>query len=443
MPDRQLSLANSEAAYARARKVIPGGVNSPLRAFKCMDTSPVFVKEGEGPFIVDLDGNRYIDLSMCHGGLIHGHANEQIVAALSKAIGRGTGLGFSTEIETQLATRIIEAYMPRDGSPSPIELVRLTSSSTEASMSAIRLARAATGREKIVKIAGGYHGHVDCLLCEAGGSVLALGNSSTLGVPAAHLNDTLLAPFNDLDSLETIFTKHPGQIAAVIVEPFAVNMGLILPRPDYLSKLRALCDRQNSLLIFDETETSFRVCWGGVQTLTGVHADLTLLGRVLGSGIPFGAVGGSREVMQLLSPEGAVQQSDPLAGNPLAVFAAMATLDQLEVEGVYSALDRIGHQFADGLVEAASQANVPITIHRTGSMLSLFFTSENAQPIFDLESAKKSNTKRFATFFARMLASGVLLPPSPFEPIFLSTVHTEEHIEKIIAAAGDSMRELD
>lgn len=442
MPDRQLSLANSEAAYARARKAIPGGVNSPLRAFKCMETSPVFVKEGEGPFIVDVDGNRYIDLSMCHGGLIHGHANEQIVAALSKAIGRGTGLGFSTEIETQLATRIIEAYAPHDGSPSPIELVRLTSSSTEASMSAVRLARAATGREKVVKIAGGYHGHVDYLLCDAGGSVLALGNSSTLGVPGTHLHDTLTAPFNDLDLLETLFTKYPGQVAAIIVEPFAVNMGLILPKPEYLSGLRAICDRHNSLLIFDETETSFRVCWGGVQTLIGVHADLTLLGRVLGSGLPFGAVGGSRAVMQLLSPEGAVQQSDPLAGNPLAVAAAMATLDQLETEGVYSALDQIGQKLADGFIEAAHQADVPITIHRTGSILSLFFTTENAQPIFNLDAAKKSNTKRFATFFARMLASGVLFPPSPFEPIFLSTAHTDEQIERIIEAARDSMREL-
>ncbi|HQY88200.1 MAG TPA: aminotransferase class III-fold pyridoxal phosphate-dependent enzyme, partial [Tepidisphaeraceae bacterium] len=211
MPDRQLSLANSEAAFARARKVMPGAVNSPLRAFKCMDTSPLFVKEGEGPFIEDVDGNRYIDLSMCHGGLIHGHANEQIVAALSKAIGRGTGFGFATENETQLASRIIEAYSPKDGSASPIELVRLTSSSTEAAMCAIRLARAATGREKIVKVAGGYHGHVDCLLCEAGGSVLALGNSSTLGVPPTHLTNTLIARFNDLESLENLFVKNPGQ----------------------------------------------------------------------------------------------------------------------------------------------------------------------------------------------------------------------------------------
>jgi len=422
------SIANSVAAFQRAQQVLPGGVNSPVRAFKAVGGSPLFIREGEGCFIKDIDGNQYIDYVASYGPLIVGHANERVVAALSKAIGRGTSFGAPTELETQLASMIISAI------PS-IEMVRFVNSGTEAAMSAIRLARAATKRELIVKCIGCYHGHVDGLLVDAGSGALTLGTPSSPGVPKAVAAATLVVPYNDLPAAKAVFDKYPGKIACFAVEPIAGNMGVVPPVAGYLQGLRGLCDQHGSLLLFDEVMTGFRVAWGGAQVLYNIKPDLTCLGKVIGGGLPVGAYGGSRKLMEMISPAGPVYQAGTLSGNPLAMSGGIATLEILQEPETYDVLERRSATLAAGLESAAKKANVPVAINRVGSMIGLFFVKQEGQTVTNYTDATSGDTAAFAKFFNAMLDNGVYLAPSMYEAIFVGTAHTAEAIEQTIAAA--------
>jgi glutamate-1-semialdehyde 2,1-aminomutase len=423
------STTNSQAAFARAQQVLPGGVNSPVRAFKGVGGTPVFIREGDGCRIKDIDGNSYIDYVGSYGPLIVGHANERVVAALSKAIGRGTSFGAPTEIETHLATLVISAL------PS-IEMIRFVNSGTEAVMSAIRLARAATGRDLIVKCIGGYHGHVDGLLVEAGSGALTLGTPSSPGVPRSVAASTISVAYNDLDSAKAAFEKYPGQLACFAVEPIAGNMGVVPPVAGYLQGLRELCDQHGSLLLFDEVMTGFRVAWGGAQTLYGIKPDLTCLGKVIGGGLPVGAYGGSKKLMEMISPAGPVYQAGTLSGNPLAMSGGMATLEILQEPGTYDALEKSSAKLASGLIEAAKAAKLPVAVNRVGSMIGLFFVKSEGQRVSNFAEATAGDTARYAKFFHAMLNEGVYLAPSMFEAIFVGTAHTEEAIHQTIEAAG-------
>jgi glutamate-1-semialdehyde 2,1-aminomutase len=424
---------NSEAAFLRASAVLPGGVNSPVRAFKAVGGTPVFIKEGEGCRIKDLDGNTYIDYVASYGPLICGHCHEQVIAALSKAIGRGTSFGAPTELETSLATTIVAAL------PS-VEMVRFVNSGTEAAMSAIRLARAATGREKVVKCIGGYHGHVDGMLVEAGSGALSLGTPSTPGVPRSVAANTLLAPYNDLAAASALFDEYPGQIAAFAVEPVAGNMGVVPPAAGYLQGLRALCDRHGSLLLFDEVMTGFRVAWGGAQVLYDVKPDLTCLGKVIGGGLPVGAYGGSKKLMELISPAGPVYQAGTLSGNPLAMSAGLATLDLLREPGTYETLERRSSGLANGLLAAAAAAKVPVAVNRVGSMVGLFFVRNDGDRVTDHATATAGDTAAYATFFHAMLDAGIYLAPAMYEAMFVGTAHTGDAIDQTLAAAEKAFR---
>ena len=427
------STANSEAAFRRASAVLPGGVNSPVRAFKAVGGTPLFIKEGEGCHVKDVDGNTYIDYVASYGPLICGHAHEQVVAALSKAIGRGTSFGAPTELETTLATTIVSA-LPA------VEMVRFVNSGTEAAMSAIRLARAATGREKIVKCVGGYHGHVDGMLVEAGSGALSLGTPSTPGVPKSVAADTLLVPYNDLAAATQLFDAHAGQIAAFAVEPVAGNMGVVPPAAGYLQGLRELCDRHGTLLLFDEVMTGFRVAWGGAQVLYDVKPDLTCLGKVIGGGLPVGAYGGSKRLMEMVSPAGSVYQAGTLSGNPLAMSAGIATLELLKEPGTYETLDRRSAALAGGLVAAAASAKVPVAVNRVGSMVGLFFVRADGDRVTDFATATAGDTGAYARFFHAMLDAGVYLAPAMYEAVFVGTAHTSDAIDQTLAAAERAFR---
>jgi glutamate-1-semialdehyde 2,1-aminomutase len=389
----------------------------------------VFIKEGEGCRIKDIDGNTYIDYVGSYGPLIVGHANERVVAALSKAIGRGTTFGAPTEIETNLATLIISAL------PS-VEMIRFVNSGTEAAMSAVRLARAATGRDLVVKCIGCYHGHVDGLLVEAGSGALTLGTPSSPGVPRSVASATISVAYNDLDSAKAAFEKYPGQIACFAVEPIAGNMGVVPPLPGYLQGLRDLCDLHGALLLFDEVMTGFRVAWGGAQTLYGIKPDLTCLGKVIGGGLPVGAYAGSKKLMEMISPAGPVYQAGTLSGNPLAMSGGMATLEIMNEPGNYELLEKSSAKLADGLIEAAKAAKVPVAVNRVGSMIGLFFVREEGQPVTNFTQATAGDTAAYAKFFHAMLNEGIYLAPSMFEVIFVGTAHTDSVIEETIAAAG-------
>jgi glutamate-1-semialdehyde 2,1-aminomutase len=429
MADRSRdSLANSEAAFLKARQLMPGGVSSPVRAFKAVGGTPVFIREGEGPHVKDVDGNTYIDYIGSYGPLIAGHANERVVAALSKAIGRGTSFGAPTEAETQLASRIVGAL------PS-VEMVRFVNSGTEAAMSAIRLARAATGRDLIVKCIGAYHGHVDGLLVQAGSGALTLGTPSSPGVPKSVAACTLLAPYNDLWAAQELFEAHAGQIAAFLVEPVAGNMGVVPPVEGYLQGLRKLCDAHGALLVFDEVMTGFRVAWGGAQVRYDVKPDLTCLGKVIGGGLPCAAYGGPRKYMELVSPSGAMYQAGTLSGNPLAMAGGIATLDILQEGACYEALERRSAMLAEGIIDAAAKAEVPIALNRVGSMLTPFFMREHGKAVTNFAEATSGDTAVFAKFFHAMLDAGVMLPPSQFEAWFVGLAHTDKIIEETIEAA--------
>lgn len=428
--------ASSEGAFLKARQVMPGGVSSPVRAFKAVGGTPIFIKSAEGCRITDIDGNEYIDYVASYGPLIGGHAHEQVVAALSKAIGRGTSYGAPTEAETQLATVIIEA-LPG------MEMLRFVNSGTEATMSAIRLARAATGRTKIVKCIGCYHGHVDALLAEAGSGVLTLRDASeatssvpsTPGVPQSVADHTLLLHYNDLEAAQALFEAHGSDIAAFIVEPVAGNMGVIPPAYEYLSNLRELCTQHGTLLIFDEVMTGFRVSWGGAQTLYKVQPDLTCLGKVIGGGLPIGAYGGSRKLMEMVSPAGPVYQAGTLSGNPLAMAAGLATLELLKEPDAYEHLEKQSANLANGLTELAADAKIPVTINRVGSMLTVFFTAQPGAAVTNYTQATACNTEAYARFFHAMLENGVMLPPSQYEAWFPSLAHDDDAIDETLKAA--------
>jgi glutamate-1-semialdehyde 2,1-aminomutase len=427
----ELTLAASEAAFAKAQQVMPGGVSSPVRAFKAVGGTPVFMREGEGAYLTDIDGNKYIDYVGSYGPLIAGHANERVVAALSKAIGRGTSFGAPTESETQLATKIISA-LPA------VEMVRFVNSGTEATMSAIRLARAATGRDLIVKCIGCYHGHVDGLLVQAGSGALTLGKPSSPGIPASVAACTLLVPYNDLDATRELFENRPGQIAAFLVEPVAGNMGVVPPAEGYLAGLRELCNEYGVLLVLDEVMTGFRVAWGGAQVRYDIRPDITCLGKVIGGGLPCAAYAGPKKLMEMISPAGDVYQAGTLSGNPLAMAGGLATLDIMSESGAYEALERRSAMLAEGLIDVAAKAGVPLALNRVGSMMTPFFVRQAGQTVINFTQATAGDTAAYAKFFHAMLANGVFLAPSQYEAMFVGLAHTDEVIQQTIAAAEKS-----
>jgi glutamate-1-semialdehyde 2,1-aminomutase len=422
------SAANSTAAFARASRVMPGGVSSPVRAFKGVGGTPVFVKEADGAHLFDVDGNEYVDYIGSYGPMIVGHANERVVAALSKAIGRGTSYGAPTEAEATLAEKICSALPGA-------EMLRFVNSGTEAAMSAIRLARAATGRDKIVKCIGCYHGHLDSLLVSAGSGALTLGHPSSPGIPQSITANTLLVHYNDLEGARQLFEQFGDQIACFAVEPVAGNMGLVLPADGYLQGLRELCTKHGAILLFDEVMTGFRVAWGGAQTRFGVRPDLTCLGKVIGGGLPCAAYAGPRALMEKISPAGPVYQAGTLSGNPLAMAAGLATLEILEEPGAYTRLEDVSARLARGLADAASAAGIPVAVNQVGSMVGMFFS---ANPVCNYADATASDTAAYARFFHAMLDHGVHLPPSQFEAFFVSLAHTPDVIDTTIAAARRS-----
>lgn len=426
------SIANSEAAFTKAKKVMPGGVSSPVRAFNAVGGTPLFIKHADGATITDIDGSTYIDYVGSYGPMIVGHAHERVVAALSKAIGRGTSYGAPTEAETQLAGLITSA-LPA------VEMVRFVNSGTEATMSAIRLARAATGRDLVVKCIGCYHGHSDGLLVEAGSGALTLGTPSSPGIPRSIASGTVLAVYNDLAGAKEVFERYPGQIACFAVEPVAGNMGVVPPAPGYLAGLRELCDTHGAMLLLDEVMTGFRVAWGGAQVRYHVKPDITCLGKVIGGGLPVGAYGGSRKLMEMVSPAGPVYQAGTLSGNPLAMSAGIETLEILKEPGTYETLEERSAALERGLMESATKHGVPVAINRVGSMLTVFFTKDAQTPVRNFAEATACNRDRFRAFFHAMLENGVYLPPSQFEAWFVSLAHSEEAIQQTLAAADASL----
>jgi glutamate-1-semialdehyde 2,1-aminomutase len=421
----------SEKLFRRATELMPGGVNSPVRAFRAVGGTPVFVSSGRDAHVTDVDGNEYVDFVLSWGPLILGHCHPEVMKALAAVLETGTSFGASTAAEVALAEEIVKAF------PS-IERVRLVNSGTEATLSAIRLARAATGREKILKFEGCYHGHSDSLLVKAGSGAATLGLPDSPGVPRSLAELTVTIPFNDFDALESAFTSHRNQLAAALIEPVVGNMGTVSPSPGFLERLRALTGEQGTVLIFDEVMTGFRVAYGGAQELYGIRADLTTLGKVIGGGLPVGAYGGKASLMNLVAPVGPVYQAGTLSGNPLAVAAGLKTLEILRRPGTYERLEALGQRLAGGLEEQAKRSGIPLTVNRIGSMLTAFF---NPSPVTDYVSAKKSDMGMFARFFRAMLKRGIYVPPSQFEAAFLSTVHSEDDIDRTIGAAGESLGE--
>lgn len=427
-----MSREKSQAAFARARQLMPGGVNSPARAFGGVGGEPVFFERGQGACLFDVDGNRYVDYIGSWGPMILGHGHPKVVEALRTAIGRGTSFGAPTLAENRLAEILIEAV------PS-IEKVRLVSSGTEATMSAIRLARGYTGRAMIVKFAGNYHGHVDSLLVAAGSAAATLGVPDSPGVTQGTARDTLVLRYNDVFGLEGAFAEHAAKIAAVIVEPVAGNMGCVRGSLEFLAALRRLTQQHGALLIFDEVITGFRVAYGGAQALLGITPDLTTLGKIIGGGLPMGAYGGRAEIMDQMLPAGKVFQAGTLSGNPLATAAGIATLEVLRDTHPYEDLQRLSTRLAVGLEEAATAAGIPYAVGWFNSMLTFFFSD---RPVTDWDVAARCDTKRYAQYFWGMLERGVYLPCSQYEVVFLSTAHTDEDVDATIAAAEEVMREL-
>ncbi|MFC7371263.1 glutamate-1-semialdehyde 2,1-aminomutase [Fictibacillus iocasae] len=413
----------SSAAFAEAKKYMPGGVNSPVRAFKSVEMDPVFMERGKGSKIYDIDGNEYIDYVLSWGPLILGHADDQVVEALKKAAEMGTSFGAPSEWETKLAKLVIDRV------PS-VEVIRMVNSGTEATMSALRLARGYTSRSKILKFEGCYHGHGDSLLIKAGSGVATLGLPDSPGVPESVASNTITVPYNDLSSVKYAFEQFGDDIACIIVEPVAGNMGVVPPEPGFLEGLREITETYGSLLIFDEVMTGFRVGYECAQGYFNVTPDLTCLGKVIGGGLPVGAYGGKREIMERIAPSGPIYQAGTLSGNPLAMAAGYHTLSQLTPE-TYEEFTRKGDRLAQGIREAAEKYGIPHHINRAGSMIGFFFTGEN---VTDYESAKSSNLNHFKKYFKLMLENGISLPPSQFEGLFLSTAHTDEDIEKTIKA---------
>ncbi len=426
------SYTHSQFLFDEANALMPGGVNSPVRAFGAVGGTPLFIEHGEGAYLVDVDDNRFIDYVLSWGPLILGHAHPTVVRALQRAVALGTSYGAPNEYELELAG-LVRTMMPS------LDLVRFVNSGTEATMSALRLARAFTGRERIIKFAGNYHGHADMLLVDAGSGVATLGLPNSPGVPAAAVSGTLSARFNDLDSVKELFVQFPDSVAAVIVEPVAGNMGMVPPAPGFLRGLRELTAAYGALLIFDEVMTGFRVHPGGAQTLYGITPDLTALGKVIGGGLPVGAYGGRREIMEMVAPLGPMYQAGTLSGNPLAMVAGIETLKGIRNPDVWERFDALGARLDAGIKRAADEHGIPIVQTRVGSMQGLFFT-ETA--VTDYDSAKLSDTERFGRYFHAMLQEGVYLAPSQFEAGFLSTVHGELEIDMTIAAAEKAFQQI-
>jgi glutamate-1-semialdehyde 2,1-aminomutase len=421
----------SEALFAEAQRHLPGGVDSPVRAFRAVGGTPRFIARARGASVWDVDDNRYVDYLASWGPLIAGHAHPGVVAAIQEAAARGTSYGAPTESEVELATLIQQAF------PS-LDLVRFVNSGTEATMTALRLARAFTSRDLILKFDGGYHGHADGLLVQAGSGPLTLGQPDSPGVPSSAASQTLSVAYNDLAAVRDAFAAHPRQVAAVIVEPVAGNMGVVPPAAGFLEHLREMTRESGTLLIFDEVITGFRVAIGGAQQRFGIRPDLTCLGKIVGGGLPVGAYGGRAEIMQQVSPLGPVYQAGTLSGNPLAMAAGLATLRLLTEPGVYDHLERLASRLVDGLGDAAASAGVPFISNRVGSMFTGFFAD---QPVSDYASAKLAHTRRYARFFHAMLDRGVYLAPSQFEAGFVSLAHSEADIDATLNAAADAFTE--
>jgi glutamate-1-semialdehyde 2,1-aminomutase len=422
----------SQGQFIRAARSIPGGVNSPVRAFGSVDCSPVFLAKGRGSKVYDLDGNEYIDYVCSWGALILGHCHPQVVAAVRAAARRGTSFGAPTVAETDLAEIICNAF-------DSIKKVRLVSSGTEAVMTAVRLARGFTGRDYIVKMSGCYHGHSDSMLVCSGSGSAEFSRPLSPGVPKSLASLTIVVDYNDIDSVAKVFKKYKNRIAACIVEPVAANMGVILPKSGYLRSLRRLCDENNTLLIFDEVITGFRLCFGGAEKMFKVRSDLTCLGKIIGGGLPCAAVGGRAQIMDMLSPQGAVYQAGTLSGNPLATAAALATLKILKSKNFYTQLEEKSGILCQGLLDAAKRVSIPLTVNRIGSLLSCFFTEK---PVKNFADARSADLRIFKAFFAEMLKNGIYLAPSPFEAMFICAAHTKNDIEKTVIAAQNSLKAI-
>ncbi len=428
-----MTTTRSEQLFREAERLIPGGVNSPVRAFRGVGGIPRFIERGDGPYLWDVDGNRYVDYTLSWGPLALGHAHPAVVAALQDAVTRGTSYGAPTELENELARLVLDT-MPS------MERIRFVNSGTEATMSALRLARAATGRTKIVKFTGNYHGHADLLLVQAGSGVETLGLPDSPGVPGPVVADTLTAPYNDIDTVTDLFERHPDSIAAVIVEPIAANMGFVLPKPGFLAELQGLCRAHGALFVLDEVMTGFRAAPGGAQARWGLDPDLTALGKVIGGGLPVGAYGGKSEIMAQVAPAGSMYQAGTLSGNPLAMTAGLTTLQTLLAPGVFDAAEASTARVADGIRAAAGAAGVPVQVAAVGTMFGVYFLRAPGLVVHDYASAKAGvDTTRYARFFHSMLAEGVYFAPSQFEAAFVSTVHGEPEIEHTLNAVSRAL----
>jgi glutamate-1-semialdehyde 2,1-aminomutase len=430
-PTPQRGRRRCREVFAEAERVLVGGVNSPVRAFRSVGGDPLIVERGQGQFLFDADGNRLLDFVGSWGAMLLGHAHPAVVAAISEQAQKGTSYGVTTELEVELAERMVRA-VPF------LEKVRFVSSGTEATMSAVRLARGVTGRDLIVKFEGGYHGHADSFLSQAGSGLATLGIAECPGVPQALAQLTLNAPYNDLAAVERIFSSQPGKIAAVIVEPVAANMGLVPPAPGFLPGLREISAQHGALLIADEVITGFRLRNGSCQKMFGIEADLTTFGKIIGGGLPVAAYGGRAEIMDRVAPLGPVYQAGTLSGNPLAMRAGIATLDQLTKPGVYERLEKLSATFAAGIREIVRTRKIPAQVNALGSLATLFFSPE---PVRDYAGAKKSDTTRYSDYFRNMLDRGVFLAPSQFEASFVSAAHTEADIDFALKAAGESLEQ--
>lgn len=428
-----MNIERSREMFEEAKKVLPGGVDSPVRAFNSVGGQPLFIDRGEGPYLFDVDGNRFVDYVLSWGPLILGHAHPQVVRQIRLAVEKGTSYGAPSESEHLLARKIQE-FMPN------LEMMRFVNSGTEATMTALRLARAYTGRDKIIKFQGCYHGHADMLLVQAGSGVATLGLPDSPGVTAGTVKDTLMAKFNDLGSVASLFEEYPDQIAGLIIEPVAGNMGVIPPEPGFLAGLREITADHGALLIFDEVMTGFRVHPGGAQTLYGIEPDLTTLGKVIGGGLPVGAYGGKREIMQMVAPLGAMYQAGTLSGNPLAMTAGISTLRELAKPGVWESIEEAARTLGEGIGKAAEMAGIPYYQTRVGSMFAGYFTD---QKVSDWESASQSDTERFGKYFQGLLSRGVYIAPSQFEAGFVSSVHDQEVIEFTLDAVQAAFLSLD
>ncbi|MHC1744096.1 MAG: glutamate-1-semialdehyde 2,1-aminomutase [Syntrophobacteraceae bacterium] len=427
-----MSWETCKRLYEEASRVIPGGVNSPVRSGRAVGMHPLFIREAKGCWLTDEDGNRYIDYVASWGPMILGHAHPRVVEAVCRTAEKGTSFGIPTELETRMARKVVDMVPSMD-------MVRMVSSGTEATMSAIRLARGYTGRSKVIKFNGCYHGHADSLLVQSGSGLATFGIPGSPGVPEEIVRNTLSLPFNDLDEVKSVLEREGSEVAAIIVEPVPANMGLVPPRPEYLAGLRQLCDRYGVVLIFDEVITGFRLAPGGAQQHYGVMPDLTCLGKIIGGGLPVGAYGGTREIMTHLAPAGNVYQAGTLSGNPVAMSAGLATLELLCEEGIYESLDRTAAALAAGIGEAAAAAGVDIFQTRVRSIGCSFFTKET---VTDYKSAQTSDTEAYGIFFREMLREGVYLAPSQFEAFFISTAHGQDEIDRTVEAAGRAFKRV-